>query len=132
MCRPDGYADGESLRVIFYQHKRRSTLWGTDVFLFGAQGREREFRSSADLLWSLAGSPVHYGPSKVYINKALRTMPRVVAPIVHNQASSVPNVLDCLYGPALKLCCEAVGTAPISLRVSTPDAAYGTRRAQLA
>jgi hypothetical protein len=35
-----------------------------------------------------------------------------------NQASSVPNVLDCLYGPALKLCCEAVGTAPISLRVS--------------
>src|SRR5271170_8188823 len=43
-----------------------------------------------------------------------------------NQASSVPNVLDCLYGPALKSCCEAVGTVPISLGVSTPDAAYGT------
>src|SRR5664279_3290945 len=49
-----------------------------------------------------------------------------------NQASSVPNVLDCLYGPALKSCCEAIGMAPISLRVCTPDAAHGTRGAQLA
>src|ERR1700740_105259 len=59
-----------------------------------------------------------------YINKASWTKPCVVASIVHmfthcNQASYVPNVLDCLYGPALKSCGEAVGTAPISLRVST-------------
>ena len=49
------------------------------------------------------------------------------------QASSVPNVLDCLYGLALKSCCEAVGgAAPISLRVRTTDETYGTRRARLA
>jgi hypothetical protein len=49
------------------------------------------------------------------------------------QAPSGPNVLDCRYGLALKSCCEAVGgVAPISLRVRSTDAAYGTRRAQLA
>jgi hypothetical protein len=49
------------------------------------------------------------------------------------QASSVPNVLDCLYRLELKSYYQAVGgAAPISLRVRTPDAAYGTRRAQLA
>jgi hypothetical protein len=58
-------ADGENVRLIFSQHKRRSTLWGADVFLFGAQGREWELRSSADLLWSLAGSPVRYGSFRI-------------------------------------------------------------------
>src|SRR5271155_830574 len=72
-----------------------------------------------------------------YINKASWTMPCVVASIVHmfapcNQASFVPNVLDCLYEAALKSCCEAVGTAPNSPRVSTLDAANGTRRGRLA
>src|ERR1700729_1806262 len=91
--------------------------------------------------------PTLYGPlqearfvmfhRRLYINKASWTKPCVVASIVHmftrcNQASYAPNVLDCLYGPALKSCCEAVGTAPISPRVSTPDAAYGLRWAQLA
>jgi hypothetical protein len=59
------WAGGENVRLIFSQHKRRSTFWGMDVFLFGAQGRERELRSSTDLLWPLAGSPFRYGSSKL-------------------------------------------------------------------
>jgi hypothetical protein len=58
-------AGGENVCSIFSQHKRRSTLWGTDTFLFGAQGRELELRSSADLLWPFAGSPFRYGSLKV-------------------------------------------------------------------
>jgi hypothetical protein len=51
----------ENVRVVFSLHKRRATLWGTDLFLFAAQGRDGDLRRSAGLLCSLAESPVHYG-----------------------------------------------------------------------
>src|SRR5580658_5996683 len=85
-----------------------------DVFLFGAKRRQRELRSSADLLWSLAGSPFRYGPSTVNILTKRYGQCHASSLLLFTrckQALSVPNVLDCHYRPALKSCCEAVGTA---------------------
>ena len=48
------WAADENIRVIFSQHKRRSTRRGTDVLVFVAQVR-RDLRNSAELLWPCRG-----------------------------------------------------------------------------
>ena len=88
--------------------------------LFAAQRREMDLRSFPDFLWSHAGGPVGY--DSLVLSMLAKHFGQC-------HVSSVPNFLDCLYGPALESCYG--GAATVSLRVRDTDATPGTRRARL-